>query len=57
MRVALHVGDSAAVADALVAAGAERLGGPVVTPWNHRNVRLAGPGGLQLTLFSEVATV
>jgi catechol 2,3-dioxygenase-like lactoylglutathione lyase family enzyme len=53
VRVALHVGDSAAVAEALVAAGAERLGEPVLTPWNHRNVRLAAPGGLQLTLFSE----
>src|SRR4051794_18247906 len=52
MRVALEVEDAAAAADALVAAGAELLGGPVVTPWEHRNVRLATPDGLQLTLFS-----
>jgi hypothetical protein len=23
-----------------------------VTPWQHRNVRLAAPGDLQLTLFT-----
>jgi catechol 2,3-dioxygenase-like lactoylglutathione lyase family enzyme len=51
VRVALEVEDSAALADQLVGAGAARLGGPVVTPWQHRNVRLAGPG-LQLTLFT-----
>jgi catechol 2,3-dioxygenase-like lactoylglutathione lyase family enzyme len=54
VRVALAVLDSAGVADALVAAGAERLGGPVVTPWAHRNVRVAAPDGLQLTLFTEL---
>lgn len=54
VRVALAVLDSAGVADALVAAGAERLGEPVVTPWAHRNVRVAAPDGLQLTLFTEL---
>lgn len=52
VRVALAVADSAATADALVSAGAERLGEPVVTPWSHRNVRLETPDGLQLTLFT-----
>jgi lactoylglutathione lyase len=52
VRVALEVDDSAAVADALEAAGAERLAGPVVTPWRHRNVRLVAPDGMQLTLFT-----
>jgi lactoylglutathione lyase len=52
VRVALQVEDSAAVADELVAAGAERLAGPVVTPWQHRNVRLVAPDGMQLTLFT-----
>jgi catechol 2,3-dioxygenase-like lactoylglutathione lyase family enzyme len=52
VRVALEVGDSAGTADALVAAGAERLGGPIVTPWSHRNVRLRAPDGMQLTLFT-----
>ncbi len=53
IRVALEVADSAAMADRLTAAGAAHLGeGPVVTPWRHRNVRLAAPGDLQLTLFT-----
>ena len=52
VRVALQVDDSAAMADSLEAAGAQRLGGPVVTPWQHRNVRLEPPDGTQLTLFT-----
>ncbi|MBA2299643.1 MAG: VOC family protein [Chloroflexi bacterium] len=53
IRVALEVADSAAMAERLTAAGAAHLGeGPVVTPWQHRNVRLAAPGDLQLTLFT-----
>jgi catechol 2,3-dioxygenase-like lactoylglutathione lyase family enzyme len=52
VRLAIEVDDSAAAAEALVASGAERLGGPVVTPWQHRNVRLQAPDGLQLTLFT-----
>jgi len=52
VRVALEVEDSAATADRLEAAGAERLGGPIETPWRDRNVRLRAPDGLQLTLFT-----
>lgn len=52
IRVALEVDDSAATAERLEAAGAERLGGPVVTPWQHRNARVVAPDGLQLTLFT-----
>jgi lactoylglutathione lyase len=52
VRLALEVDDSAATAETLAAAGAERLGGPVVTPWAHRNVRLRAPDGMQLTLFT-----
>ena len=52
VRFALEVEDSAEVAERLEAAGAERLGGPVVTPWSHRNVRLRAPDGMQLTLFT-----
>jgi catechol 2,3-dioxygenase-like lactoylglutathione lyase family enzyme len=55
VRIALEVDDSAADADVLVAAGAELLGGPVVTPWNDRNVRLQAPDGMQLTLFTGYA--
>jgi lactoylglutathione lyase len=52
IRLALEVADSEETAKALVAGGADRVGGPVVTPWFHRNVRLRAPDGLQLTLFT-----
>ncbi|HXY84834.1 MAG TPA: VOC family protein [Gaiellaceae bacterium] len=52
VRLAIEVEDSAALAEALEAAGAARLGGPVTTPWNDRNVRLEAPDGTQLTLFT-----
>jgi catechol 2,3-dioxygenase-like lactoylglutathione lyase family enzyme len=52
VRLALEVDDSTATAEELTAAGAERIGGPVVTPWRHRNVRLEAPDGMQLTLFT-----
>jgi catechol 2,3-dioxygenase-like lactoylglutathione lyase family enzyme len=57
VRIALAVDDSAATADALEAAGAERLGGPVETPWRHVNVRLRAPDGMQLTLFTALDAV
>lgn len=53
IRLALHVADSAAAAERLTGAGAEVIGGPVLTPWGDRNVRLTGPQNIQLTLFSE----
>ena len=52
VRLAFAVDDSAAAAERLVEAGAELVGGPVETPWGDVNVRLAVPGGTQLTLFS-----
>jgi catechol 2,3-dioxygenase-like lactoylglutathione lyase family enzyme len=52
VRLALEVDDSAALAEQLVTAGATRVGGPVVTPWGDRNVRLQTPDGMQLTLFT-----
>ena len=55
IRLALEVEDSEDVANALVAAGAQKVGGPVVTPWSHRNVRLRAPDGMQLTLFTVMA--
>ena len=54
VRVAFRVPDSGAVADKLEAAGAQRIAGPVTTPWNDRNVRLETPDGTQLTLFTPV---
>ncbi len=52
VRLALEVDDSVEAAERLVVAGAELVGGPVVTPWEHRNVRLRDLHGLQLTLFT-----
>ena len=52
IRLALEVEDSEETAKALLAAGAKRVGGPVVTPWFHRNVRVRAPDGMQLTLFT-----
>ena len=54
VRVAFEVDDSTALAARLIAAGAEQLAEPVLTPWNDRNVRLRAPDGLQLTLFTVV---
>jgi lactoylglutathione lyase len=55
IRLALEVEDSEQTGRALVAAGADRVGGPVVTPWSHKNVRLRAPDGMQLTLFTVLA--
>lgn len=52
VRFALQVDDSAGAAEALEAAGARRVGGPIDTPWRHRNVRVEAPDGMQLTLFT-----
>ena len=55
LRVAFEVADSSSATDALVDAGAELIAGPVETPWRSLNARLAGPAGLQITLFQELA--
>lgn len=52
VRLALHVGDSAAVAAHLVNHGAALEHEVVVTPWGDRNARVRAPDGMQLTLFS-----
>jgi predicted enzyme related to lactoylglutathione lyase len=54
IRVALEVGDSRTVTATLAGAGATVLAEPVRTPWSSLNARLEAPGGLQLTLFSEL---
>jgi lactoylglutathione lyase len=54
VRFAIEVPDAEGTASALVDAGAELLGGPVETPWRHRNVRVRAPGGMQLTLFTPL---
>lgn len=53
LRVAFEVDDTAGVTDELVEAGAELLATPRETPWRSINSRLAGPAGLQLTVFQE----
>jgi lactoylglutathione lyase len=52
VRLALRVADSEATAQRLSDAGATVVGGPVLTPWRDRNVRLDPPQGVQLTLFT-----
>jgi lactoylglutathione lyase len=54
IRLALEVQDSEETANALASAGAQKIGGPVITPWSHKNVRLRAPDGMQLTLFTVV---
>jgi catechol 2,3-dioxygenase-like lactoylglutathione lyase family enzyme len=56
IRFALEVANSAAVAEELVRAGAQRIGAPVETPWGDVNVRVQAPDGMQLTLFTPADT-
>jgi len=53
-RLAFEVDDAAAITPTLAAAGATVVAEPTVTPWNSLNARLETPGGIQLTLFSEL---
>lgn len=54
VRLALEVEDSEVAARRLVAAGAEEVAPPVVTPWGDRNARVQARDGMQLTLFTTV---
>ncbi len=54
IRVALEVDDAAATTRQLADGGAEVLAEPTRTPWDSLNARLDAPGGLQLTLFTEL---
>ena len=54
VRIAFGSSDSESAAKALAAAGATILADPVITPWRDRNVRLQGPEGIQLTLFTPL---
>ncbi|MFF0338303.1 VOC family protein [Kribbella sp. NPDC004875] len=53
-RVAFEVEDSAATTQQLADAGATVVAAPTRTPWNSLNARLETPGGIQLTLFTEL---
>jgi len=54
VRVAFEVADTEGTLRRLVAAGADEVAPPTVTPWNSLNARLTAPAGLQLTLFQEL---
>ena len=54
IRVAFRVGDTEAATTTLAAGGATVIASPKPTPWRSLNARLAGPAGLQLTLFSDL---
>jgi predicted enzyme related to lactoylglutathione lyase len=56
LRVAFEVADAQDVTNHLVRAGAELLAPPVRTRWGSLNSRLDAPGGLQITLFEELAS-
>jgi len=53
-RVALEVDDSASTTAELAGAGATVIAEPTRTPWDSLNARLETPGGIQLTLFTEL---
>jgi catechol 2,3-dioxygenase-like lactoylglutathione lyase family enzyme len=52
LRLAIEVDDSEAEAKRLVKAGAEQVSSPVLTPWQHLNIRIQAPDGMQITLYS-----
>jgi methylmalonyl-CoA/ethylmalonyl-CoA epimerase len=52
VRVAFQTSNCESSANDLARAGAEILSGPVTTPWGDLNVRLLGPEGIELTLFT-----
>lgn len=54
LRVAFEVSDSETATRLAIQAGARLIAEPVETPWRSLNSRLAGPAGLQLTLFQEL---
>jgi predicted enzyme related to lactoylglutathione lyase len=53
-RLALEVDDCEAATAAALAAGADSIAPPTLTPWSSRNSRLQAPAGIQLTLFQEL---
>lgn len=56
-RLAFEVTDTRGTVARLEAAGATVLGEPAVTPWRSLNARLAGPAGVQLTIFEELESL
>lgn len=56
VRIAFEVADSREATTRLVEAGATLVAPPTETPWHSLNSRLDAPGGLQLTLFTELGS-
>ncbi|MEU8301880.1 VOC family protein [Micromonospora sp. NPDC048909] len=56
IRVAFEVDDARAATDRLVAAGAEQVAPPTVTPWQSLNARLDAPADLHITVFEELGS-
>lgn len=54
IRVAFEVDEAERATERVAGEGIEVLAPPTLTPWNSLNSRLAGPAGLQLTLFEEL---
>jgi predicted enzyme related to lactoylglutathione lyase len=55
LRVAFEVADAESLTDELVQAGAALIAAPTATPSDSLNSRLDAPGGLQISLFQELA--
>jgi uncharacterized glyoxalase superfamily protein PhnB len=55
LRVAFEVADVEQLTDRLVDAGAALVAPPTRTPWDSVNSRVEAPGGLQITVFEELA--
>ncbi|SEG99868.1 Uncharacterized conserved protein PhnB, glyoxalase superfamily [Nonomuraea solani] len=55
-RVAFEVDDARQTTERLVAAGADEVAPPTVTPWESLNARLDAPGGVHITVFQELRT-
>ncbi|RJL34396.1 VOC family protein [Bailinhaonella thermotolerans] len=53
-RVAFEVDDAREVTARLVAAGADEVAPPTLTPWRSLNARLDTPGDLHITVFQEL---
>ncbi len=55
VRLALQVPDLQAALARLLAAGAEQVHEPIITPWGDHNARLRFPDGMQVTLFQVLS--
>ncbi|MEU5906985.1 VOC family protein [Micromonospora sp. NPDC047527] len=56
IRVAFEVDDARTTTARLVAAGANEIAPPTLTPWQSLNSRLDAPADLQITVFEELRT-